>query len=116
MTIRVTICKDPYTGWDGRDRPARTQVKEFADVAAADNWFTHDSYFAESYTRLAVWARVDDDAPTREEIYARVLDCARTIEDVEACEGSPPPGTCTVYDDAHADLRGLLDLWAGARS
>jgi hypothetical protein len=56
--IRVTLERDAYTGWRGQQRPAATLVREFEDTAVADNWFVHDSYFAETYTAKATWERV----------------------------------------------------------
>lgn len=56
--IRVTLVKDEWTGWNGQVVPARTQVREFEDIAEAENWFISDSYFSEPYTRSALWERI----------------------------------------------------------
>lgn len=60
MRIRITLERDAWTGWNGRHIAAQTIVREFDDAAEADGWFVSDSYFAEPYTRRAVWERLED--------------------------------------------------------
>lgn len=62
MTVRITLKKEAYVGWNGRKTLARTQVREFADHAEAANWLVEDSYFAESYTRHMTWEVIDEPA------------------------------------------------------
>lgn len=71
--IRIILEKDAYESWNGRDVPRRSQVFEFDDISEARDWFYHDSYFSESYTKLAVWVRIDDQAadPTKHPRYGR---------------------------------------------
>jgi hypothetical protein len=52
--VRITLEKEKW-----ERAAARTEVKEFTDVYAAQDWFIHDSYFAEDYTRKATWERLD---------------------------------------------------------
>lgn len=58
--IRITLERDAWRSWDGREVPTKTIVREFESVSEADVWFTDDSYYAESYTRRAVWERIPD--------------------------------------------------------
>jgi len=60
--IRITLEKDAWTSWANKRVAAKTVVREFDDPMAAANWFIHDSYFDEGYTRKAVWERLDDPA------------------------------------------------------
>lgn len=63
MKWRITLVKDEYVGWNGQKVKARQEVKEFDDIMDAQNWFIHDSYFGETYTRSATWERVDEAPP-----------------------------------------------------
>ncbi|RTL65872.1 MAG: hypothetical protein EKK42_20210 [Pseudonocardiaceae bacterium] len=60
MSIWITLERDAYTGWNGREVPARTIVKTFEDEYEACTWFVDDSYFEQRFTRRAVWERVDE--------------------------------------------------------
>ena len=53
--IRITLERDSYVGWNGKQVPPGVIVKTFDDPNEACTWFVDDSYFEQSYTRRAVW-------------------------------------------------------------
>lgn len=59
--IKITLHKQAYEGWNGKQMPARVQVVTFdnRDRERAINWLIEDSYFGEEYTTKMVW-EVDD--------------------------------------------------------
>jgi len=58
---RVTLEKDEWEpGWGvTKTVPSKVETRELDDVSAAENWFISDSYFSETYTKRAVWERID---------------------------------------------------------
>ncbi len=58
-TVRITLVKDSYTGWNGQIVPGRTEVREFTDDHEASDFLVNDSYFSEPYTITALWERID---------------------------------------------------------